>query len=331
MGKVKLTKPVRNTHVIMVIDASGSMAHIHQQVVDSFNAEIEGLRKASAANPGAGETFVTIWAFDYDGTMIANHVPLADVPEMNYNGYSASGGTALYHTLEAAVHNASPDEAHLLLVITDGDDTQGGYEAWTNAYRRLDRSTWTFVLRGPRGSAAKLSNFFPKDNCLEWSGAAEYVEASGSTVSSFGGYYAQRSTGVTSTKTFFKPDLSKVKGSDLRFMLQEVDGQYRKFAVDRECAINAFVEYKTGKGYVPGSAYYQLTKPEDIEEGRALLLRHRDTGTLYGGQNVRNVVSMPSVGIVKAKPGNMGEYDLFVESHSLNRRLVRGTDIYVKK
>lgn len=52
---------------------------------------------------------------------------------------------------------------------------------------------------------------------------------------------------------------------------------------------------------------------------------------VYSGEWVRETLGLPKFGEVKVEPGNHGNWDIYVQSASTNRKLVRGTKlVYLK-
>ena len=107
----------------------------------------------------------------------------------------------------------------------------------------------------------------------------------------------------------------------------DVSREVKVWPVPREVAIREFVEDKIGPGqYVLGSAFYQLTKDELIEADKDLMIVEKGKKVVYAGPSVRNLLKLPLTD-VKVRPGNHGNWDLYVQSRSVNRKLVRGTKL----
>jgi len=107
---------------------------------------------------------------------------------------------------------------------------------------------------------------------------------------------------------------------------------FKIFTVNQEEEIRPFVEGKTKKPYVQGSAYYLLTKREKIQEGKELLLQDRATTQVFGdSQRIRQQLGLPTAGDIRVNPGNHANWNLFVQSTSVNRKLVRGSKVLVIK
>lgn len=59
---------------------------------------------------------------------------------------------------------------------------------------------------------------------------------------------------------------------------------------------------------------------------------HFDQKRQWSGMPGRALVGLPTDGVTysKVNPGNHANYDIFVKSNSVNRKLVRGTTLLVK-
>ncbi len=95
--------------------------------------------------------------------------------------------------------------------------------------------------------------------------------------------------------------------------------------------LDTLITYERGS-FDKGRSFYQLTKPEKLQEGREIVLRDKKTGRIFGDQpsspgQVRDRLGLPTSGDIRVKPGNHAGYDIFVLSKSDNRLLVRGTDV----
>jgi hypothetical protein len=151
-------------------------------------------------------------------------------------------------------------------------------------------------------------------------------------VSTTGGimsYYSARTSGAKSIKNVYTTDLSKVSVKDLRSKLKDLTGEVKFWTVPQEKPIKDFVEEKTKKPYTIGSGWYQLTKPETVQSYKQIVIRTKDTKEVFGGAEARRLIGIDptATGDVKVVPGNHSAFDVFLQSTSVNRKLVRGTDV----
>ena len=76
-------------------------------------------------------------------------------------------------------------------------------------------------------------------------------------------------------------------------------------------------------------AYIKKNKLQDAKNKR-MINADATLKAVFGGTDARSVLGIPEGQNLKIKPGNHGNFDIFVQSTSLNRKLVRGTKLLVK-
>ena len=144
------------TSINVVIDASGSMAHISHDTIGGFNSFLEEQKKEP------GEAVVSLCTFSTDYRLVHNFVKLGSVPSLDARSYTPRGGTALLDAVGTTIDTvgaklaAMPEEERpskvIFLVITDG---------FENASRRYtqpqikqmvehqkEKYNWEFVFLG---------------------------------------------------------------------------------------------------------------------------------------------------------------------------------------
>lgn len=104
--------------------------------------------------------------------------------------------------------------------------------------------------------------------------------------------------------------------------------KFQLMMIPDSISIKGFVE-GNGLSYKAGKGYYQLTKTEEIQEKKEILMVKKDTDeTITDTDKCR---AMLGIGRIRqnfnprSKPDLMKEYDIFVQSTSYNRKLVGGT------
>lgn len=89
--------------------------------------------------------------------------------------------------------------------------------------------------------------------------------------------------------------------------------------------IKAFVEgnglpFKTGRGF------YEFTKREEIQEYKEVVLRDRNTGDMYSGDQAKRLIGLTPGIRQNLTPGpSTDKYDIFIQSTSFNRKLKADT------
>lgn len=128
-------------------------------------------------------------------------------------------------------------------------------------------------------------------------------------------------------------DLSQVSVQDVRQVLDDVRAEITFLPVssaEHDKAIREFVEDRTGGKLLKGSAFYQLTKGElKVQDYKLMAVRNKKTGEVFASRDanqIRSALGLPAFS-TKMSPADLGEWDLFIQSTSTNRKVVAGTDI----
>ena len=133
------------------------------------------------------------------------------------------------------------------------------------------------------------------------------------------------------TKGFFT-DMTKLKERDVRRKLDDISHKVRVVQVKKECVIRDFCEDKLGH-YPKDACYYELTKTEKVQPYKNVMIMPKMTKKIYCGtlEEMRDIIGVGgTVGEkISLKPGKQGDWDVFVQSTSVNRKLVRGTRLLV--
>jgi hypothetical protein len=77
-----------------------------------------------------------------------------------------------------------------------------------------------------------------------------------------------------------------------------------------------------------GAGFYQLTKTEPlVQDHKRILIRDKTTQAVYFGSAARQMLGLPAWGGVRLAPGDHGNFDIFIQSTSVNRKLAKGTSL----
>ena len=102
-------------------------------------------------------------------------------------------------------------------------------------------------------------------------------------------------------------------------------GRFQVLRVDKELPIKEFAQangltFKTGKGF------YEFTKPESISDGKEIVLMDKTTGDMFSGNKARDLLGLTAASAKDTfSPVALDRYRVFVQSTSVNRKLVVGT------
>jgi len=327
-------------------DHSGSMRGIALAAGRDYNDNIQSILEG--ANEHNIDTIVSVvkCGVGYNAT-VEREVVNSDVSKLKPipdGAYVADGNaTPLFDSigelitqLESVPDADDPTVSFVVMVITDGGENSS--RKWNGKMiakkmqelQRTDR--WTFSFRVPRGYKRELTQFgIPDGNILEWDQTDSGVKAASSaTRSAVKAFYAARATGATSTDKFYA-DLSTVSLKEVKQNLADISKQVDVYIVDKRndgVQIRDFVEAQNVT-FKKGCAFYQLAKTEAVQDYKQIAIRDKITGAVYSGYAARSMLGLPSTGEVKLAPGQHGQYEIFIQSTSTNRKLTEGTNVLV--
>jgi hypothetical protein len=110
--------------------------------------------------------------------------------------------------------------------------------------------------------------------------------------------------------------------------MKNITAEVTFWDVRKDCTITDFVERKLNHTMTRGTAFYQLMKPEKaVQEYKKICIRNKKSGAVYTGVEARELLHLPTSGTIRLVPGNHGEFDIFVQSTSTNRKLIAGTEL----
>ncbi len=113
-------------------------------------------------------------------------------------------------------------------------------------------------------------------------------------------------------------------------MLQLNADQYFIEPVREELSVSEYTTKFFKQTYVLGSLYYQLTKPELIHPYTNIYVQEIETGKVFRSSNIKDTLGIANQECkITIEPNNT--YRLFVQSHSTNRKLVRGSFVLLRK
>jgi uncharacterized protein YegL len=327
-------------HIAFVLDRSGSMRGLLNTVETVFDKEIEHLKMRSKELNQ--ETRLSVYTFDSIIECLVFDMDVMRMPSLK--GTLKDGGqTALLDATLQAINDMQllpqkyGDHAFLAYVLTDGEENKSKVKVNTfvDALSRL-ATNWTIACMVPnsRGVHEAKKFGFPQNNISVWDTTTQgIVEVGETTYRATDNYMYARSLGIRSTSNFFSTDLSNVSNTQAKARLVELTpNEYTILRVDpkKDRVIKEFVESWMKEPYRIGQGYYELVKSESIQNNKRICIQNRQDGRVYGGQNARDMLGLPPY-TLKVKPGDHGEWNIFVQSTSVNRKLPAGTSLLVMK
>ena len=323
-------------HVIFAIDSSSSMTRHKQNVNQVFQSILESLEQTNQ------DTRVSIYTFADTVTCLANDIDISTkrpVVAIQPNGMTALlDGTAkaVRDGLQVQAKNATKkdeDHAFLLYVITDGEENRSGTSRTeiTNLIKDLNEA-WTVAILVPNQTGAHYAKGFgfPAGNIELWNvdSAKGFEEMARTITESISEYSTMRASGVRSTNKLFNLNTKNLTKQEVKKELDKVDGKI--YHAQSEYQIRDFVEKVVKETYKKGKAYYELEKTETVQAYKDIVIVDAANGNKYGGANARTLLGIPN-DEVKLSPGDFGGWRIFIQSTSVNRKISKGTSIFVKK
>lgn len=126
---------------------------------------------------------------------------------------------------------------------------------------------------------------------------------------------------------------STARGGSVRVDVAAVDttvlkpvhpSRFQVLAVDRAVDIKGFV-VENGLSFKKGRGFYEFTTTVEIQPYKEVILLDQSSGAMYSGPGARTLLGLPSDKTVKLKPGSLPGHVAFVQSTSVNRKLLAGT------
>jgi len=338
--KPSLKNKLKNK-ILYVLDASGSMNGLRYDVMRAFNSNLQTAKtKSKESNQQTSATLTTFGEAPFSHPIVKlKDIDVNLVTELNAANYAPYGNTPLLdavgQTINLFKNDKDPNTSFVMFVVTDGQEncsenyTRTSLAKLIKEVSKTDR--WTFVFLVPPGEADSISQNLdiPRGNIMEWETTSLGIEKFTSQVNSgINNYYASRASGQTAVRSFFT-DMSKVSAKEVKKKLDDIKNDVMVWTVNKEEEIRDFVENHKFK-YVKGNAFYQLTKPETIQSNKKIILVEKNKLSVYAGEDARELLKLPN-STTKVIPGNHSNWDIFVQSTSTNRKLVRGTKlVYIK-
>lgn len=330
-------------YIAIVLDSSSSIRdnRLTQHLRNAFNSIKATLKKKSALSNQ--DTYVTLITFNERVNLpLFKHANVNMIPDLDHTNYNPNGGTALFDAVAKAIEifDSVPvdnETSFLIYPITDGEERNSVFTSATDLRRMItnheDKGNWTFAFQLPTGRRSSFCRQFgvSEDNVSEWEQTEEGTQHMEEKTSvGITKYMDDRAAGNKMSKTFFKvtPDLS---GVNVKMRLDDIAHKFRVYTVPAESVIRSFVEDKTGKDYIPGTAFYQLVKTEKVQPSKEVVIQEKPKGKIYGGPQARDLIGLPHAQHARIIPGNHDNYDIFIQSKSVNRILPRGSKLLVEK
>ncbi|MFE5628903.1 vWA domain-containing protein [Streptomyces sp. NPDC056463] len=331
-------------HVALVLDASSSMSHLRSKVVEVADQQIAYLARRSRELEQ--ETRVTVYVFADKVECVIYDKDVLRMPSLKQL-YRVGGMTAL---LAAALKSQRElaqtaqlygDHSFLTFVLTDGqenashrcpDTPSKSPRELVDAVAEMIRAqedNWTLAVLVPdqMGRREAMQGGFPKDNIAIWDATStQGLEEAGQVIQqATEKFMVGRAQGIRGSRAVFSTGAEAVNKETVKAAgLVPVDPSgYQLIPVARDAGIRDWV-VECGHTYRTGGAFYQLSKSEKVQAQKKIAVLEKKTDRVYTGPEARALLGLPDVE-VRVRPDHNDDFTIFVQSTSVNRKLVANT------
>jgi hypothetical protein len=215
-------------------------------------------------------------------------------------------------------------------VLTDGEENRSRNSAavLADTLRQL-KDHWTLAALVPnaRGMHEAKKFGFPAGNIEIWNAnsAAGVAEAGDRVRAATDTYMTNRASGIRSTRSLFSTGAEAVNSVTIsQAGLKPLPkGSYILVPVPTDSRIDEFTK-ACGHNYQVGRGFYQLMKREEIQASKDIVVVSKKDHKVYTGRDARQMVGLPDMN-VRVSPNHNPDFDIFVQSTSINRKLIAGT------
>lgn len=329
-------------HIVLVLDASASMGMVASQLIKVADNQIEYLAQRSKELDQ--ETRITVYTFGTYGwtnpriDCLVYDKDVLRMPSISAL-YRCEGRTPLIDATLVALHDLSQtpekygEHSFLVYVLTDGaeNQSQNRPNALSTSINGLP-DNWTIATFVPNQiGVSEAKRFgFPAQNIAVWDTTSRGISEVGDRIRQTTETFMTARDHAQKTGTTFRGtrSLFTLKDPSLTQIDQTLTplhpGQYRLYPVVTAGRIDEFVESKTRRAYKLGEAYYQLSKRETIQPQKQIAIL--GPSGVYIGAQARQLLGLPDEH-VKVSPNDNPDYDIFVQSTSVNRKLMPNTKL----
>lgn len=325
-------------HIGLGLDKSSSMVGLADKVVEVAENQIRHL--AARSKELDQETRISIWTFaGYDDIQcVVWDKDVLRLPSIRQL-YHPYGNTAFMDAAMKAFADMATtsqiygDHSFLLYFLTDGQENNSRIcrtPATLSAAIGALADNWTVAALVPdiHGVHEAKKFGFPAGNIQMWDASTTQglEEAGESILRSTDRYMRARATGVRSTTSLFDMSATTVNKVTIKAagLTPLAARDYLLVPVPTDTRIDDFTR-GMGHTFVVGRGYYQLsTRSVQVQPQKEIAVVEKATSKVYTGAAARRMLGLPDM-TVTIKAGYNPEYDIFIQSTSINRKLLAGT------
>ena len=139
-----MKKKQKAVHIICILDRSGSMRPLAEEVINSFNGFLEEQKEEK------GQAYLTLVLFDNKYDVVYDRVAIKDVEPIDKSIYFARGMTGLYDAIGMAINSCTDNDA-MVLIQTDGDENcsqEYDHKEIKKLISEKEKIGWDFIFLG---------------------------------------------------------------------------------------------------------------------------------------------------------------------------------------
>lgn len=327
-------------HVVLVLDASWSMNGKQAKLIKAADDQIKHLARRSEELSQEtrvsiyhfGETTIECLIFDMDVMRLPS---IKDLYKVLYENTALIDAVCKSQDDLATTSQLYGDHAFLTFVLTDGEENRSTKFNATQLRNRIAGAdvNWSmgWLVPDERGVRYLENLGVLRDSVATWdvTGTAGLDVAVSAIKTATDNFMTARSTGVRGTKSVFSTGTAAVNKTTVKQALNPLDRKsYRIHPVPTDSRIDEFIT-NLGYSFHTGLGYYQLTKTETIQASKKIVVVDKSNGQAYSGDEARGLIGLPNKA-VRVRPDHNPLYDIYVQSTSLNRKLLKNTKLLVK-
>jgi Mg-chelatase subunit ChlD len=224
------------SHIIFVLDDSGSMQSCRDQTIQGFNEYLKG-QQTDAVTTGIA-TSVSLYKFDgWNVNCVYDHVAVADAALLDRESYNPQGGTNLLDAMggvmmkineQLSANKKKDRESVIITILTDGAENQSRSfrnEDIKAMVEKAEGKNWGFMFLGANinAFAAGSAMGFNTNNTMQFntSNAAETIRSASAMTSRMKSAYstgafrgAEGTTALYSATAFTEQERNLAVGKD---------------------------------------------------------------------------------------------------------------------
>lgn len=177
------------SHVVLILDESGSMSSVRDTTISAINEFVESQR-INAKETGI-KTYISLYKFDGENVnSVYSKLDAFETPKLSRDNYIPNGGTNLMDaigTVVSSINNSFSDipqnlrSSVIVTVVTDGEENMSRVYDNKDIKQMISKCedyNWGFLFLGAKVDAFASANFgFNYNNTIQLSGSTASVSS----------------------------------------------------------------------------------------------------------------------------------------------------------